>query len=475
MPSATERNIAFEVLNRGKIERVHETSLHIVERIGVRVGGERSVALLKKAGCAVDADGRVKIPRKRVEQALQTAPKKLVLYDRAGKPAMEIDQRRPVYFGCHSDMLAFVEPFTGKVRDFVKADIATLCRIADALPNIHFVLSVGLCRDVSPKIQTQTTFIETLKHFGKTINFSTNDVESLQEVIDIAAAVAGGHRRLQEKPFVFNYCEPLPPLTHPEESTEKLIISAANRIPVVYMPYCMMGGTAPMSFAGALAQCNAEILSGLVIHQLAGEGAPFIYGAMPSIMDMKTTVGSYGAVEFHLLVAAASEIAAFYGLPFYGTAGCTDARTMDAQAVTEATMGIFSTLLSKANLIHDVGVSDHCNSVNPALVVLCDEIIEMLKHYTQGVPVDDAGLCLDVIETVGPTGAYLDQDHTFEHFHGVFYPTLFSREMSNPDESQVTGKIRDKMRELIERPVADPLPGDLLSELDRIAERLTAR
>ncbi len=105
------------------------------------------------------------------------------------------------------------------------------------------------------------------------------------------------------------------------------MISAEAGIPVVYMPYCMMGGTAPMSRAAALAQCNAEILAGLVLHQLAAEGAPFIYGAMPSILDMKTTVGSYGAVEFHLLVAAAGELSASYGLPFYGTAGCTTPST----------------------------------------------------------------------------------------------------------------------------------------------------
>ena len=164
-------------------------------------------------------------------------------------------------------------------------------------------------KNVNPQIQTVTSFLETVKNFSKTMNFSTNDVESLEGVIDMAAIVAGGHDQLRQKPFIFNYCEPIPPLNHPAESTEKLYISAENRIPVVYMPYCMMGGTSPQSFAGSLAQCNAEVLTGLVLTQLVSEGTPFIYGAMPSIMDMKSTIGSYGAIEFHLLVAAASEMA----------------------------------------------------------------------------------------------------------------------------------------------------------------------
>ena len=159
--------------------------------------------------------------------------------------------------------------------------------------------------DVDPEVQSQVTFLETVKNFRKPINFSTNDIDALEDIIEMSSIVAGGLDKLQQKPFIFNYCEPIPPCTHPEESTEKLYISAKNRIPVVYMPYCMMGGTSVMSFAGTLAQCHAEVMTGLVISQLVSSSTPFIYGAMPSVFDMRTTIGSYGAPEFHLLVAAA--------------------------------------------------------------------------------------------------------------------------------------------------------------------------
>jgi trimethylamine--corrinoid protein Co-methyltransferase len=328
-----------------------------------------------------------------------------------------------------------------------------------------------MSKDIHPKVQSQVSFLETIKNFDKTINFSTNDIASLQEIIDMAAIVAGGHDKLAEKPFIFNYCEPIPPLTHPTESTEKLFISSENRIPVVYMPYCMMGGTAPMSCAGALTQCNAEVLVGVVITQLVNEGAPFIYGAMPSIMDMKTTIGSYAAVEFHLLVAAASEMANFYGLPFYGTAGCTDAKVLDEQAVSEATMEIFSTILSKANIIHDVGVADHCNSVCPELVVLADEIIEMFKHYSQGIALHNETLALDVIEKVGPSGQYLNELHTMKNFRSVFYPNLFSRKMNNPEKSEVRGKIREKIQNIMANHEVPLVDETISRELSRYYNR----
>ncbi|UCH22346.1 MAG: trimethylamine methyltransferase family protein [Deltaproteobacteria bacterium] len=474
MTTKTRRYINFSILDRGKIHQIHAASIYLMEKIGMRIGGKRALKLLRDHGAAVSREGLVKISSSLVEKALKSAPKELTLYNRAGEPAMIIGKENNFYFGCHSDMLEIVDPCTGKTRDFMKRDIELMCKIADYLPNIHFVLSVGLVKDVPPEIQSRTSFLETVKNCSKTINFSTNDIESLQVVIDMAAIVAGGQDRLKQKPFIFNYCEPVPPLNHPEASTEKLYISAQNRIPVVYMPYCMMGGTAPQSFAGSLVQCNAEVLTGLVLTQLVSEGSPFIYGAMPSIMDMKSTIGSYGAIEFHLLVAAASEMADHYGLPFYGTAGCTDAKALDEQAVTEATFEIFSSILSKANLIHDIGVADHCNNVCPELVVLSDEIIETLKHYVQGIDVDSEEMVLGVVEKVGPGGAFLMEDHTLQNFKKIYYSDLFSRKMDNPDESEIRSKIRAKIKHIIENHQVPQLDDVVMKELDKLCAKLAA-
>lgn len=450
MNKQIERNIEFNVLNAEKIEKIHNKSIEIMEKIGMRVSGERALALLKKAGATVDQNGIVYIPERLTEWAISKAPKTLDLYNRDGEVIMHIDEKNPVYFGTHSDQLEYVDPQSGRVRNFKRSDIASMCKIANAMEHIYFVLSVGMTKDVDPRVQTQSTFIETLKHFEKTINFSSNDVESLQDCIDIAADFAGGLDKLQEKPFIFNYCEPIPPLTHPLESTEKMIISAENRIPFVYMPYCMMGGTSPMKRAATYAQCNAEALTGLVLTQLVAEGAPFIYGAMPSVFDMKTTIGSYAAPEFHLGIAAHADLVASYGLPFYGTAGCTDAKTIDAQAISEISYEILSTLLSKANIIHDVGVMDHCNSVSPELVVLANEVIEAYSHYSSGVRVEEEDFAMDVIEEVGHGGEYMTNMHTLANFKEVWYPELFSRRMKNLDESDVAAKIKGKALSIIE-------------------------
>jgi trimethylamine--corrinoid protein Co-methyltransferase len=227
----------------------------------------------------------------------------------------------------------------------------------------------------------------------------------------------------------------------------------------------MMGGTSPITIAGALTQNNAEILAGIVITQAVQEGAPLIYGSMPTVFDMQTTIGSYGAPEFHKSVAAASEMANYYGLPFYGTAGCSDAKTVDPQSVAEVQMELFSSILSKANIVHDIGVLDHCNSVAPAMVVLANEMINQLSSYSNGVDVDDETLAMDVIKKVGHGGHYLNEMHTLSNFRRVWYPEIFKRRMVNPDTSDVMEMVQQKISTILDSHEVASLDLGILDQL----------
>ena len=465
MSFGTTRQLLLKFLDDGQIARLHEASLNLLTKNGMKVGGRRALKLFQDRGARVDGD-MVRLSEKMVAEALASAPKELNLHKRDGSPYLRVTPGgHEVFYGTHADQLEILDPFTGRARPFLRADNKLMCQLASYLENISFVLSVGMSADVRPEVQTQVTFLDTLRHFDKVINFSTNDVESLQDCIAMAAAVAGGLEKLQAKPFIFNYCEPIPPLTHPLESCEKLWISAENRILVVYMPYSMMGGTAPMSMAASLAQGNAEFLFGLTLTQLVSPGTPVIYGHMPSILDMKTTVGSYGAYEFHLLVGAAAELAAHYQLPFFGTAGCSDAKFLDEQGVAEITMELMSTALSKANLIHDVGVMDHCNSVSPETVVLADDLIEGLKVFARGVTVDEKTLELGLIEKAGPGGSYVTTPHTAKNFRSIFYSRFFSRKMKNPDHSEVRAQLRATIQKAVSDHVVPELDRAVLDEL----------
>ena len=462
-----ERNVGFSVLTGKAKELIHETAIEILETIGMRITGERILIRFAERGLVPDSNGVIFIPRALVEWALSVVPHELTLYDIAGNERMKIDSSNPVYFGTHADMLEILDYKTNRARRYSLKDVELMCKIASNLENIDFVLSVGLPDDVPSAVQSQVCFIEACKYMEKTINFSTNTIGALQEIIDIAAYIAGGADKLAAKPFIFNYCEPIPPLTHPTESTEKLYISAENMIPCVYMPYCMMGGTAPLDRNATLAQCFAEILAGLVISQLAREGAPFIIGSMPSIMDMKTTIGSYAAPEFHLMVAASSEMADFYNLPFYGTAACSDSKTVDPQSMSEISYQLLSTMLSKANIVHDVGVFDHCNSISPAAVVLANEIINAYKCYVKGIVIESKeDIDLDLIRDVGHAKHHMQEDNTLMRFREVWYPRIFTRAMTNKDESEVLAIVTSIIDGILEQNPGSTLPADKLEYLN---------
>ena len=461
------RNAALTVLTENGKELIHQAAIEILETIGMRISGNRILAKFAERGIKPDSEGIVFIPRSLVEWALSVAPHEITLYDIKGSERMRLDSSNRVYFGTHSDQLEILDYKTNRARRYNLSDVELMCKLASNLENIDFVLSVGMTDDVPSAVQSQVSFIETCKYMEKTINFSTNTVEAVQEIIDIAAVIAGGKDKLAAKPFIFNYCEPIPPLTHPVESTEKLFVSAENMIPCVYMPYCMMGGTSPLDRPATLAQCFAEILAGLVISQLAREGAPYIVGSMPSIMDMRTTIGSYAAPEFHVLVAASSEMSDYYNLPFYGTAACSDAKTIDEQSMSEISYQLMTTMLSKANLIHDVGVLDHCNSVSPAAVVLANEIINSYKGFCSGVEVKSRGdIDLDLIRDVGHGKHHMMEDNTLMRFREVWYPDIFSRAMTNKDESDISAQVTAIIDGIMAQNTGSSLPPETLEYLN---------
>ena len=207
--------------------------------------------------------------------------------------------------------------------------------------------------------------------------------------------------------------------------------------------------------------------------QILRPGFPIIYGAMPSIMDMATTIFSYGAPELSLMSAAFCQIAKHFHLPTFGTGGCSDAKYVDAQAAVEATFSLLSSSLSGANLIHDCGILDHGSVASPAYNVLIDEVLGMVKRYEEGIILNDDTLALDVINSVGPGGHFLDVEHTLNHFRGIWYPKLFERADYDRWLERDAKGFEERLREQTQKAMAYkpvPLPSTVLKELDQLAK-----
>lgn len=459
----------FQILSKDQIEEIISGSLEILERVGVRIHNEDAIKLLKEGGALVTSDNLVKIPSFLVKKSLQTAPSRIVLAGRDGTRKVVLEKDR-IYFGTGSDCPFFLDPYTGKRRNTVFDDVVNAAKVTDALPQIDFFMSLGLISNVPAKTYDRHQFLAMTTGTAKPLVITATDGRGLRDQFEMACVIAGGKEDFRQNPLFAIYAEPISPLVHSKEAVEKLIVSAEEGIPIIYVPAPSGGGTAPVTMAGVLVEGLADTLTGLVITQLRKEGTPFVMGGVFTIMDMRTTVFSYGAPELLMMSAALSEIGKAVGLPVFSTAGCSDAKELDQQAGLEAGLSILMAALSGASLIHDVGYLESGLLGSLDMLVLSDEAISMTKRIMQGIPVNRESLAVDVISRVGPGGHFLQDKHTMTHFKKeIWIPTLLDRRnLGDWEESgrkSMGDRIKERVREILVTHRPHPLEEKMVKEL----------
>jgi trimethylamine--corrinoid protein Co-methyltransferase len=412
-----------------------------------------------------------------VEEAIQSAPNGISIYMRDGELAMRLEGQN-YYYGAHTDAPDVLDPYTNQRRPCLEEDVRRNAVLIDGLPNINFTTASGLVADREAEIADRVSLAQCLIYSTKPVLAMPVSLRALIDCRELAALAAGGEDALRAKPLLIVYAEPVSPLVHPDETVRKLLYCAEYEIPLVYTPYAAMGGTAPLSQAAIIAQICAESLSGLVIHQLKRPGAPFIFGGMPSVMDMKTTIFSYGAPEFQLGNSLMAEMAHYFNLPNFGTAGTSDSQIFDGQAVLEATSSCMMAALSGANLVHDVGLVGNATVVIPDMIVATDEIINMTYHIFPEVNVNEETLAVNILRDVGPGGEFVTHPHTLHHFRDVWYPDLLhrggARAWKESDQLTFEQRVNARTRDLIESHQPEPLAVDVIEQITDVLRRAEA-
>ena len=470
--------LQFRVLSDSQRDELHYAVLEVLEDVGVVVKSARVIEMLKKAGAYIEGE-KVKMPRSLVEKALRTAPSGFALYDRNGERKLLFEGSN-CYFGPGPSTTYTIDPYSGERRHPKKADTANAVRVMDALENIDFIMDFGTVQDVPARAADLYQLQAILENTTKPTVHWGFDSQNCQVILEICSAITGGLEELQKRPFLALFACSNTPLLHTVEALDKLIFTAENNIPFVCVSAPTAGATAPVSLAGTLVITLAECLSGLVIHQLVREGAPLALGGVTGATDMQTLAMSYGCPEFNLMHAALTEMVHFYNLPLWGTAGCTDSKTVDQQAAVEATASIMMSAMSGTNMVHDVGYLEGGNCSSLAMLVMCDEIIGYVKRLVRGVQVDDITLALDAIKRVGPMGEFVTDPHTYENFKKeLWFPKLMDRHPCQrwlADGSLTMGdKAMIRVRELIENHEPETLDPKAAKKIQQIITAASSR
>ena len=443
-------DIGFEprltVLSQENKEKLYGSALEIMENTGMQVQHEDALKLLTDAGCKVGGDGMIRVPASLVEQARKTVPNNITLYDREGNQAMNLGGRR-AYFGTGSDLMWSVDSKNMQRHRTTLEDVRRAARVCDALPNIDFIMSFAHPNEVNPAVSYLASFVAMVENSIKPIVNTADSRKDLEAMWKIAGIIRGGEKALRDKPYWIQYDEPISPLKHPFTSLDKLLFCAETASPVIYSPAPIAGSTAPMSIAGHIAQGLAESFFGMVIHQLAAPGAPFLMGIGTAVLDMKSGQCSYNAPEYLLAYMAMVEMSKYLDIPNWGYGGTSDAQIPDMQASFEAGLETFMSVFTGSNLNHDVGYLDFGLTGSLEMVVIVNEMVDQIRRMNKGIPINKDTLALDVISQGFFKGEFFSLAHTFKHLKKVQWaPELFFRQGHDKWVEQGCTTLLDRAR-----------------------------
>lgn len=438
--------VRFQMLSDDQLQELFEGVLHVLEYTGLEVQHEEARAILEQAGAWVDGS-LVRIPSYLVKRSLGMAPRSFTVFARDGNPNhhIRIGPGR-AHFGPGPTPPNFIDVETLERRPYVRDDARIVATVCDALPHIDFCESLGTISDVHHQLAASYEFAEMFPRTSKPIVAWSYGRDDAEDIHKIAVAEAGSQEAFEKRPNYVHYCEPLSPLVSTFDALDKLIFAARHRVPVIFTPCPLAGGTAPVTAAGIITQAAAESWMGLTVAQAVQPGTPFFMGGVLSVMDMSAMILSYGAPELSLMMSGITELAHFAGLPLWQTGGCTDSKTLDEQAAIEGSLSVFFSALTGGDLCHDVGYTESGLTGSIFQTVMMDEAIGYSRRITRGIEVNEETLAVDVIHNVGPDGHYLREPHTRRHFKDEFwYPNMTDRR--NYEEWDMMGRstMRDRV------------------------------
>lgn len=424
----------MKVLTSAEVERLRKEVLKILEEVGVRVCHEEAKELLHKAGAKVDFESDlVKVPVSLSERCLESLPRQTMYGGRNPEDdvIVPVAEGEPPHPRSLSGAEDYVDLKTGQKRDVIYSDMKDWSVLQDALDNIHiqappYYADSGMnlnARDV----HAVAALMETSP---MPILIQLYGPENLQYCIDMAVVERGSEEALRKRPRFVIHVAPVSPLTWHANSVDQLLLAGKYGIPVEIDTNPFGGLSAPVTLAGGILMPAAEYLSSIVITQTANPGAPLIEAARLHFLEMVSGHPLLGSVETNIASVAMIQLAKEGFNWIINTLPATDSHLPDMQAVLEMAVAIFSQGCGGGDVISGGGHFDALNALDPALLVIHNDIYGMVFRAKKGIEVNDDNIAFDLIKKIGSgtRGNYLSERHTLEHFRSeLSIPGIMTR------------------------------------------------
>ncbi len=472
-----------QLLSPDLIGRILGEAFELLMNPGVRVG-TAVVELLQSAGVEVRVEKKgenndrvARLPEALVRKCLASAPPDFYLYSRQGEKAVHYGGD-DVQFDPGSCCVQMLDPDTLEARPSETRDLVRIVQVTEMLPQFAAQSTAVVCSDsgLPNAIGDLYRLFVVLEHSDKPVVTGSFSAAGLGGMVDLLAADSGGRDKLRQQPrAVFDVC-PSPPLNWSEFGSHNLLDLARAGVPAELVSMPLAGGTAPVTLAGSVTQHAAESLAGIVLHQLAGPGAPIVWGGAPAIFDMRSGGAPMGAVETAMLNMACAEVGKHLGLPTHGYLVATDSKFVDAQAGAESARSAMLGALAGINMISGAGMIESlaCHSVEK--LVMDAESIASAQRLVRGVGDGVAGgsLATGMFAQTGLSGNFLKLKETRALFRQEQHlPSAVIDRSARGSEppSDVFTRARSRVDELVSNWRKPSIPEDVLRKFQAIVAR----
>jgi trimethylamine:corrinoid methyltransferase-like protein len=468
----------YEPLSPDVADQLIEAALRLMRESGVAFDLDSEAPdILRAAGCGVAADGVVRFDPEIVRRALASTAKSIKLWDRDGKKSIDLDDRH-TWFIPGMTCIKIYDLESGEPRDSNALDLATVTRVADALPNIDAVCIS--CKNVarSDMHGEIEEFAIMAENTTKPLEYLCEHADSLDVVIDMAAALRGGRHTLYDRPYFLQIITPLP-LNYHRTHIDQIIKCVRAGVPVSVGTLPIGGASTPITTAGSMVNSLATDFAGMVLAQLVRRGA-FCIGSSDVCFMEPATGGIGNFAQTSLADMVMCQVRRKLGLPsFTGAGGHSAARRFNEDAVAEICAGLMQAFYSRPATLDYLGSLDQGITYSLHALLLCNDLADLLRTLWQGVDINADTLALDVAREVGARGNYLAHRHTVSHCRErlwqsrYFGPNLPLSTNARADLG-LFQRIDADLRQLVEHHRPVPLDTQLAANLRAMRERFAA-
>ena len=435
-----------EPLSENDLDRIHDTSMRVLEEIGIVFLNDEALDYLEKAGCKVERDTQnVRMDRNLVAEAIAKAPAVFTLTPRNPKRQITIGGDNFVYSTVGS--APNVSDLDGGRRIGTQHDFRNLLRLNQYFNCLHFISGYPVEPvDIHPSIRHLDCIYDMLTLTDKVVHaysLGSGRVEDAMEMVRIAAGLT--EDEFTKTPCMFTNINSTSPLKHDWPMLDGAMRCAKRGQAVVISPFTLAGAMAPVTVAGAVVQQNAEFLAGLVLMQEVKPHTPVVYGAFTSNVDMKSGSPAFGTPEYVRAMQISGQMARRYNLPWRGSVASA-ANYPDGQAVWESMASLNAISSGHCNMVyHAAGWLEGGLCASFEKLIMDCEMLQQIIYLNQPLDVSDDALAFEAIKEVGPGSHFFMAEHTQRRFKDAFYAPFLS-DWRNFETWEETGAVTTEYR-----------------------------